>query len=129
MTTTSKSVSSKLQILLSFTFVAVGMHMSIMFGLLHTQNINLFISTHTYLIFFLFLNVFILPIVKKSDKTKVGLAFLAITVFKMLFGVILVYFFIQTSGNSNLYVLSNFFAPFFFYLIAEVLMALRGLNN
>lgn len=129
MTTTSNSVFSKLQTLLSFILVAVGMHISIMFGVLKVQNINLLISAHAYLIFFLLLTSFVLPIVKKSDKTKVGLAFLAITVFKMLFGVILVYFFIKNSGNTNLYVLSNFFGPFFIYLIAEVLIALRELNN
>ena len=125
----NKPIASKIQVLIPFILVVVGMHMSIMFSLLKTQNTALFISTHVYLIFFLLLNTFVLPIVKKSDKTKVGFAFLAITVFKMLFGVILVYFFIKTSGNPNLYVLSNFFAPFFIYLIAEVLIALRELNN
>ena len=129
MTTKSSTVSSKLQTLFSFILVAVGMHMSIMFGVLKIQNTSLFVSTHIYLTFFLLINAFVLPIVKKSDKTKVGLAFLAITVFKMLFGVIVVFYFIKTSGDPNLYVLSNFFGPFLIYLIAEVMMALRELNN
>lgn len=127
--TKTNNKKSKAQLILSFTLVAVGLHMSIMFGMLKVQNIGLFIATHSYLVFFLILTSVALPMVKKQDPNKIGLAFLAITVFKMLFGIVLVYLFIKHSPQPNLYVNANFFGAFFFYLIAEVLLAIQELNS
>lgn len=113
---------------LGFSMFAIGLHISIMFSFIPEKNLGLVLAVHGFLLFFLLGGQLLLLKIKAIDEAKVGLTFLAITVFKMLFSLLFVLLVYYLTDIPRLVLIGNFFAAFFVYLIYEVFTALRQLK-
>ncbi len=114
--------------ILSFTLVVFGGHMAVMFTFLEEQHIGFLIGIHGFLLILLIVASLILKQVRKIDQEKVGMAFLAITIFKMIFAVVFIFVVKNQLELQKMTIVGNFFAAFFMYLIYEVVNALKELN-
>lgn len=114
--------------IISLILVAFGLHMSVMFSFLSYQNLTLLLSIHGFLILFLVLGNFILYKVKTIDDKKVGMTFLAITLFKMIFSIVFLLLLFNVFECERKIIIFNFFAPFFIYLLFEVINSLNQLR-
>lgn len=112
----------------SFALFAIGLHMAIMFLLLSDKNIGLLLGIHGFLVFFLVVGQVAMKKVKTIDENKVGMTFLAITIFKMLFSMLFVVLLYRTGSFPKFVLIGNFFGAFFTYLIYEVFIALKELR-
>lgn len=118
----------KLIPLFSFAFVLFGLHLTLIFFLLKEQSLSFIIGIHAFLFFFLFLGNLAMRKVKSIDPKKVGMTFLAITVFKMLFSIVFIFVIKQNSNLNKNEIILNFFGVFFLYLIYEVVTAIKELK-
>ncbi len=114
--------------IISLILVAFGLHMSVMFSFLSYQNLTLLLAIHGFLILFLVLGNFILYKVKTIDDKKVGMTFLAITLFKMIFSIVFLLLLFNVFECERKIIIFNFFAPFFIYLLFEVINSLNQLR-
>jgi hypothetical protein len=113
---------------LSLILVAFGLHMSVMFSFLSYKNITLLMAIHGFLILFLVVSNFILTKVKSIDEKKVGMTFLALTLFKMIFSIGFLLLLFNIFDCEKKIIIFNFFAPFFIYLLFEVINSLNQLR-
>jgi hypothetical protein len=113
---------------LSLILVAFGLHMSVMFSFLNYKNIILLMAIHGFLILFLVVSNFILTKVKSIDEKKVGMTFLALTLFKMIFSIGFLLLLFNIFDCERKIIIFNFFAPFFIYLLFEVINSLNQLR-
>lgn len=114
---------------MGFSLFALGIHLAIMFSLLPVKNLGLLLAIHAFLAFFLIGGQLLLKKIKSIDDAKVGLTFLAITVFKMLFSLLFILLIYNLSEIARMVLIGNFFGAFFTYLIFEVFLALRQLKQ
>ena len=119
---------NKLIPLFSFALVLFGLHLTLILFLLKGQNISFISGTHAFLFFFLFVGNLAMRKVKSIDPKKVGMTFLAITVFKMLFSIVFIFVIKQNSSLNKNEIILNFFGVFFLYLIYEVFTAIKELK-
>jgi hypothetical protein len=114
--------------LFSFIMVASGIHISIMFGFLAYKNWTLLLSIHGFLSILLIASALIVNKVSVIDNKKVGFAFLAITIFKMLLSIGFLLLMFKLMGIERKVIIFNFFGPFFLYLLFEVVNSLNQLR-
>lgn len=114
--------------ILSLILVVFGLHMSVMYSYLPYQNLPLIIAIHSFLILFLLVSNVILNKVKAIDDKKVGMTFLAITLFKMIFSIGFLLLAFKIFDCERKIIIFNFFAPFFIYLLFEVINSLNQLR-
>jgi len=113
---------------LSFILFVSGIHLAIMYSFLPDRNITLLLGIHGVLSFFLLIGQIAVKKVKSIDPEKVGMTFLAITVFKMLFSLVFIMLVFKLTEISKLVLIGNFFTAFFVYLAYEVYLALKELK-
>jgi hypothetical protein len=113
---------------LSLILVAFGLHMSVMYSFLSYQNITLLVAIHGFLILFLVISNLIVSKVKSIDEKKVGMTFLALTLFKMIFSIGFLLLLFNVIDCERKIIIFNFFAPFFIYLLFEVINSLNQLR-
>ena len=118
----------KLIPLFSFALILVGLHLTLTLLFLKGQSLSFILGTHAFLFFFLFAGNLAMRKVKSIDPKKVGMTFLAITVFKMLFSIVFIFVIKQNSSLNKNEIIFNFFGVFFLYLIYEVFTALKELK-
>ncbi len=114
--------------LFSLMMVTFGIHMSVMYTFLSFQNIYLLIAIHGFLFGFLVASSLIVQKVKSIDDKKVGMTFLALTLFKMLFSIGFLLLMFNIFDCTRNLIIFNFFAPFFIYLLFEVINSLNQLR-
>jgi len=118
----------KLIPLFSFALVLFGLHLTLILFLLKDQSLSFILGTHAFLFFFLFVGNLAMRKVKSIDPKKVGMTFLVITVFKMLFSIVFIFVIKQNSSLTKNEIILNFFGVFFIYLIYEVVAAIKELK-
>ena len=112
-----------------FTLLAVFIaHLLITLYILPDSLPFLVISIHGYLYGLLFLGLYLVKKVKSIDDTKVGMSFLAITMFKMLFAIGFLLVMFSFFPVERIIIISHFFAPYFIYLAIEVLLTIKELR-
>jgi hypothetical protein len=123
-------ISNKIQwsTLASFILVASGLHIAIMYGFLEYKNSVLLLAIHGFLAILLIASAIVIQRVSKVDNKKIGMAFLAITIFKMLLSIGFLVFMFKFFGIERKLIIFNFFGPFFFYLLFEVVNSLNQLR-
>jgi hypothetical protein len=100
-------------------------HVGISFSLFEIFSLKLLIFIHTYLGLILIGSHFILKKIKSIDETKIGLTFLAMTLFKMMLAIGFLLIMFNNFELKRIIIISHFFAPFFIYLIFEVILTLK----
>ena len=118
----------KLIPLFSFALVLFGLHLTLILFLLKSQSLSFILGTHSFLFFFLFVGNLAMRKVKSIDPKKVGMTFLGITVFKMLFSIVFIFVIKQNSSLTKNEIILNFFGVFFLYLMYEVVAAIKELK-
>lgn len=103
-------------------------HIGITYSVLPDKLPLLVCYIHIYLFSFLVLSMFLVKKVKSIDETKVGLTFLALTLFKMMFAIGFLLVMFSLFPIERIIVILHFFAPFFLYLIIEVLLTLKEIR-
>ncbi len=114
--------------LFSFALVLFGLHIAIIYLLLEGQSLRFILATHAFLFSFLLAGNLAMRKVKSIDPKKVGMTFLTITVFKMLFSIVFIFVIKQNSSLDKNEIIFNFFGVFFLYLIYEVFTAIKELK-
>jgi hypothetical protein len=114
--------------LASFVLVASGIHIAIMYGLLEYKSGLLLTIIHAFLAILLISSALVVNKVSIIDNKKVGLAFLAITIFKMLLSIVFLVILFKYFGIEKKIIVFNFFGPFFLYLLFEVVNSLNQLR-
>lgn len=88
----------------------------------------LIVSIHFYLFALLYGGLFLVKKVKSIDDTKVGMTFLAITMFKMLFAIGFLLVMFNYFPVERMVIILHFFAPYFVYLTIEVLHTIKEIR-
>jgi hypothetical protein len=114
--------------LVSFILVASGIHIALMYGLLTYKNGMLLVAIHGFLAVLLVAAAMVVNKVSAIDNKKVGLAFLAITIFKMLLSIGFLLLMFKVFDVERNLIIFNFFGPFFLYLLFEVVNSLNQLR-
>ena len=124
---TEKSKQSSL--ILPMTLLAVFvLHLLITMFLLPDKLPFLVIAVHGYLTGLLFVGLFLVKKVKSIDHTKVGMTFLAITMFKMMFAIGFLLVMYNYFPVDRMIITIHFFIPFFIYLTIEVMLTLKEIR-
>lgn len=113
---------------ISIFLVFLGLHIVIVWSFLELKNISLIGFIHLFLFLLLFVTQFISKKVKIIDPNKVGMAFLAMTLFKMLLSVGLLFLLFSQYTLDQKQIVFHFFIPFFIYLLFEVMLSLKVLR-
>lgn len=107
----------------------LGIHIAVMFSILPDKNLPLVLEIHGFLALTAVISFFILKKVKAIDKTKVGMAFLSISVGKMLLSLIFLLLLFYLTDITKMVLVGNFFVAYFAYLIIDVSKALKEVNK
>ncbi len=124
----TETIKNNKPILLPFLILIIGatvLHIGISFSMLKLFSPKLLIMIHLYLGLILVGSHFILKKIKRIDVTKVGLTFLAMTLFKMMLAIGFLLIMFNIFDYKRIIIISHFFAPFFLYLIFEVILTLK----
>lgn len=124
----TETIKNNKPILLPFLILIIAVtiiHVGISFSLFEIFSLKLLILIHAYLGLILLGSHFILKKIKSIDETKVGLTFLAMTLFKMMLAIGFLLIMFNTFEFKRIIIISHFFAPFFIYLIFEVILTLK----
>ncbi len=124
----TETIKNNKPILLPFILLIVGatiLHIGLTYSLFEIFSLKLLILIHAYLGLILISSHFILKKVKSIDETKVGLAFLAMTMFKMMLAIGFLIVLFNIFEFKRIIIISHFFAPFFLYLTLEVILTLK----
>lgn len=103
-------------------------HLLVTLYILPDQLPFLVLSVHAYLTCLLYIGLFLIKKVKRIDETKVGMTFLAVTMFKMLFAIGFLLVMFNFFAVERMVIITHFFAPFFIYLTLEVLLTIKEIR-
>jgi hypothetical protein len=124
----SAKTNSTLNLLVSVFLFSFGVQVAIMYFLCADKNIFLPLIIHGFLFGATLLGQFLLKKVQGIDASKVGMTFLAITMFKMLFSVLVLLLLFKLFPFERMVIILHFFAPFFLYLFCEVYLSMKLLK-
>jgi hypothetical protein len=105
-----------------------GTHIATSFFLQPNMRDDAFWGYHIFFIAYSSGSLLGLHKVKKVDPNRVGMGFLATSVFRMLASAGYLLIRLNDFSGDKMVVIAHFFIPFFLYLIAEVIMVLGMLK-
>ncbi|MFT5600585.1 MAG: hypothetical protein ACI9N1_000820 [Flavobacteriales bacterium] len=119
---------STLKVVLSVFMFTFGLQVAIMYFACDDKNIFLPFIINGFLFGAILLGQFIMKKVQAIDPSKVGMTFLAITMFKMLFSVLMLLLLFKLFPFERMVIILHFFGPFFLYLFCEVYLSMKLLK-
>jgi hypothetical protein len=124
----TETINNNKNILLPFIILILGatiLQIGITYASFDIFSPKMIVLIHIYLGIILIGSHFILKKIKSIDENKVGLAFLAMTMFKMMLAIGFLLIIFNVFEFKRMIIISHFFAPFFLYLIFEVILTLK----